>query len=431
LRSTSQRTIKGPVEFEGVALFTGAMVHAVMKPAPVNTGIIFVRTDLESNPQIPAHHTARADTPHRTTVAVEAAQVQTIEHLMAALNGFDITNIFIELDGPEVPNIDGSALPFTNAIKSVGVEDQDHPPRALTLPHAVSVSDGDASLIAIPESSRLMVTYSLDYPESVIENQTLTFEMDERSFTENLAGARTFCLESEIQELKNLGIQGGSYENALVVGKDGVIQNELRFPDEFVRHKILDILGDINLLGAQLHAHIIGIRSGHKLNHKLVQRLSDLMRTGQTQPEVVMDIRRVMKVLWHRYPMLLVDKVIELEPNRRAVGIKNVTINEEYFQGHFPERPIMPGMLQIEAMAQLAGILLIETLEATNRAALLLSVDKAKLRRTVQPGDQLRLEAEAVAIKSRTALVKTWALVDGRIVSEAQITFILVDANKA
>ena len=431
MRSTSQRTIKRATELEGVALFTGANIHVVLKPAPVNTGLVFIRTDLANKPRIPALHTAHVDTPHRTTIGSDGAEVQTIEHLMAAFQGFDLTNLFIELDGPEVPNLDGSALPFAKAIESAGIDDQDHPPRVFALSQAVSVSEGDATLIAIPESSRLVVTYSLDYPDSVIENQNLTFKMDERSFVEEIAGARTFCRESEIEDLKKLGILGGSYDSALVVGEDGVIQNELRYPDEFVRHKILDILGDISLLGAQLHAHVIGIRSGHKLNHKLVERLAELMRTGQSAREVVMDIRRVMKVLWHRYPMLLVDRVVELEPNKRAVGIKNVTINEEFFQGHFPERPIMPGVLQIEAMAQLAGILLMETLEATGKIALLLSVDKAKLRRTVGPGDQMRLEAEAIAIKSRIAKVKTWALVEGRVVCEAQITFVLVDANKA
>jgi len=419
------------VELEGVALFAGVNIHVALKPAPVNTGIVFIRTDLDGTPRIPALHTAHKDTPHRTTIAADGAEVQTIEHLMAAFQGFDITNIYVELDGPEVPNLDGSALPFAEAIASVGVEDQDHPPRVFALSQPVSVSEGDATLIAIPESSRLVVTYSLDYPDPIIENQNLTFKMDERNFLEELAGARTFCRESEIEDLKKLGILGASYDSALVVGEDGVIQNELRYPDEFVRHKILDILGDLSLLGAQLHAHVIGIRSGHKLNLKLVERLDKLMRTGQGAPEVVMDIRRVMDVLWHRYPMLLVDRVIELEPNKRAVGIKNVTINEEFFQGHFPGRPIMPGVLQIEAMAQLAGILLMETLEATGKVALLLSVDKAKLRRTVSPGDQIRLEAEAIAIKSRIAQVKTWALVEGRVVSEAEITFILVDANKA
>jgi len=265
----------------------------------------------------------------------------------------------------------------------------------------------------------------------VIEDQNLTFKMDDKTFLGGLAGARTFCRESDMKELQKLGILGGSYQSALVVGEKGIINNELRFPDEFVRHKILDIVGDLALLGAQLQAHVIGIRSGHHLNHRLVGKLSDLMRQGRGSTDIAMDIRRVLKVLPHRYPMLLVDRIVELEPMKRAVGIKNVTINEEFFQGHFPQRPIMPGVLQIEAMAQLAGILLLETLEASGKVALLLAVDRAKLRRPVVPGDQLRLEAELETMRSRTAQINTWALVDGRIVSEAQITFILLDSDKA
>jgi len=419
------------VDLEGIALFTGARVHLGIKPAPVNTGIVFIRTDLPGAPHIPALYTARADTPHRTTLRAGDAEVQTIEHLMAALAGLGVTNAFVELDGPEVPNLDGSALPFAEALTEAGFEEQDHPPRSFSVPRAVSVSQGNATLIAIPDSSRFLITYTLDYGDSVIEDQNLTWQMDEKNFLPDLAGARTFCLESEIEEMKKLGIRGGTYQNALVVGKNGVIENELRYPDEFVRHKILDLVGDLALLGAQVNTHIIGIRSGHDLNYRMVQRLADIMRQAPGAREFALDIRRVLDVLPHRYPFLLVDRVLELESLKRAVGIKNVTINEEFFQGHFPEKPIMPGVLQIEAMAQLAGILLLQTLEAKGKLALLLSIDKAKLRRPVVPGDQLRLEAETITVKSRIAQVRTWAMVEGKIASEAVITFILVDSDKA
>jgi UDP-3-O-[3-hydroxymyristoyl] N-acetylglucosamine deacetylase/3-hydroxyacyl-[acyl-carrier-protein] dehydratase len=279
----------------------------------------------------------------------------------------------------------------------------------------------------------LSIEYTLDYGSPLLPVQHRTIDLDADSFSEQIAPARTFCLEAEAQEILGAGLgKGANTTNTLVVGDNGVIENELRFEDEFVRHKILDLIGDLYLLRTDLSARIVATRTGHRLNallaRRIGERMSELENRGIIKKDTGLDIREIMRILPHRYPFLFIDRVIEIEGYRRAVGIKNVSINEPFFQGHWPDQPIMPGVLQIEAMAQLAGVLLLRKLENTGKIAVLLSIEKVKLRRSVVPGDQLRVEAEALKVKSQAGKVKARVLVNGQLVSEAIMKFMLADA---
>jgi UDP-3-O-[3-hydroxymyristoyl] N-acetylglucosamine deacetylase/3-hydroxyacyl-[acyl-carrier-protein] dehydratase len=346
-----------------------------------------------------------------------------------------VDNLEIEIDGIELPGLDGSAKPYWEKIQEAGIVEQKSPRKMFEVKEALAVDCGDAAISVLPSrADHLELAYTLDFPGTSVGSQYLALEVDGDRFQELIAPARTFCFESEVEELRKRGLGlGADYQNTLVIRNGSVVDNELRFKDEFVRHKILDLMGDLFLLGADLKGKVVAVKSGHVANRMMVKELVDRMEVEENSGAITsasgMEIKEILNLLPHRYPFILIDRVIELEGYRRAVGIKNVTINEPFFQGHWPEQPIMPGVLILEAMAQLAGLLLLRRLENTGKLAVLWSIDKVKLRRPVTPGDQLRIEIEATKVRSKMGQGAAVAKVGPHKVAQAVLTFTLVDAE--
>lgn len=424
-----QKTIRREVSYTGVGCNTGEETSIKFIPAEADTGVVFVRADLSAHPTVKAC-VANAISRHRRTVLVEnGVEVQMTEHLLGALAGLGIDNVIIEIDSPEVPAGDGSAMVYVESLLRAGTVPLKKEKPFFVLPEAISVNEGEGSIIALPNEEGLIISCAISYTNPVIGSQYCSINLSRDSFAEEIAPARTFILEHEIEQLRLIGLgKGATYKNTLVVGPNGVIQNVLRFPDEFVRHKVLDLIGDISLVGIELGARIIALRSGHKLNFSLVEQIEELYKKQLEEKKPrYLDVQAIKEFLPHRYPFLLVDRIVEIEEGKRVVGIKNITINEHFFQGHFPQRPVMPGVLIIESMAQVSGALLVSSVKETSRLAMLVSVDGAKFRRPVVPGDQLRIEAEALRLSGRMGVIQAKATVDGELCAEARIAFILVD----
>lgn len=439
-----QRTIKKEASYSGIGLHTGKKVKITCKPASVDGGVRFVRVDLEGKPQTVAEISRVIKASRETSIGEGEVKVQSVEHLLAALTGLGIDNLEIEIDSDELPAADGSALPLVKILKEVGIVEQEKEKKYLKLKEPVSFVREGVYLVALP-NEELKISYTIDFNHPVLKTQFASFVINEDTFIKEIAPARTFGFESEVRELNEKGlIKGGSLENAVVIGEKGILNKEpLRFPDEFVRHKILDLLGDLYLIGTSLKAHIIALKSGHGANVELVKKIHGLNKEKVFLPKkeeeelrkrirtgAILDVKEIQKILPHRYPFLLVDKVIELVEDKKAVGIKNVSINEEFFQGHFPGYPVMPGVLIVEAMAQVAGILFLSKREHSGKLAYFTGIDKVRFRRPVVPGDTLRLEAELIKIKGRMAKMTTRAYVGDKLVVGAELMFALVSRER-
>jgi len=436
-----QKTIKNPVTLSGIGLHTGKAVRMTIKPAGDNEGISFTRVDLlgVQPVKVNASNVVMDEKVTRcTAIECQDVRIYTIEHLMAALNGLGIDNVTVEIDAEEVPGMDGSSLEFVKALERAKIIEQQADKNIFVIQEPIVVANKISTIVMVPHD-QLNVSYTLDYDHPLLRSQFFSQSVDVSSFAKELAAARTFCLESEVNEIRAQGLaKGANYQNTLVMSARGPLENTLRFPDECARHKVLDIVGDLFLLGYPVKGAVYATKSGHALNRTLVNKIEAQRQKYTTSfypPAApgagarVFNINEIMKILPHRYPFLFVDRVIEIEPGKKGIGIKNVTINDGFFQGHFPQKAVMPGVIMIEAMAQTAGVVVLTSGAHNGKVALFMSVSDVKFRKVVYPGDQLLMEIEIIRDRERTAHVKGVARVDGEVAIEADMMFSYTDAH--
>ena len=450
-----QQTLAAPFTLEGKGLHTGLNITATFCPSEPNTGYRFQRIDLEGEPIVEAVADNVAATNRGTVVKKGDITISTIEHAMAALYCLGVDNCLIKLNAPEIPILDGSALPWVNAIQNVGVVEQNAKREIFRIMKKYEVVDEASGVkLEIFPDDHFSVTTFVDYPSPVLNNQFAVLN-DIKDFADQVAAARTFVFVREIQPLlaANL-IKGGDLDNAVVIYDKKVSQEELntlaatigsqapsaenlgyvqkrplQWDNEPARHKLLDIIGDLALVGKYIQGRVIATRPGHGMNNKLARVVRKEMKRTEVQAPVydpnkepIMDNVGIKKIMPHRYPMQLVDKIVQIEENDFVVGIKNVTANEPFFVGHFPEEPVMPGVLQIEAMAQCSGILVLSCVDEPERySTYFMKIDNVKFRQKVVPGDTLIFHVSFMTpLRRGIAQMKGYAFVGDKIVSECE-----------
>lgn len=445
--SDRQRTIAKEVSLEGIGLHTGNPSRITFRPSGEDTGLRFVRIDLPEKPVIPATHEQVNGTAIRgTTLGNDAARVHTVEHILATCSAFGIDNLEIQLTNNEPPVLDGSARPFVDLILSAGITEQKAPRRYLTLTKPVVYESGKTRLEAYP-ADEFSIDCTVNYDHPFLKEQRASFSITPDSFLKEISPARTFCFDYEIEALKSRGLaRGGDLTNAIVVGLTGIHNpdKKLRYPDEFARHKLLDLIGDLSLIGAPLKARIVANRCGHNHNVNFVKELIKAAQAHTTTATevkpmesaasingTVLDINAIQKTIPHRYPFLMIDRVTIVEELKKAVGIKCVSGNEPFFQGHFPGQPLMPGVLIVEAMAQTSCVLFLSKPEYKNKLAVFMGIDAVKFRKPVIPGDVLELRVEVLRARERGGKVRGEAYVNNALVTEAEFMFAIVERGGA
>lgn len=419
--SERQRTLAGSVELKGIGVHSGAESTVRLLPAEADRGIVFRRIDLEDQPEIPADLDHVSDTRLGTSLAAGDAEVLTVEHLLAGLASRYVDNAIVEIDGPEPPIRDGSFRDFVDAVTDTGTMELDAEASILKVSDVVHVQAGSGVSYVCTPHAGYRISTTIDFAHPAIGRQYASFDFGFGSFPEQVAPARTFGFKEDAEALRERGrALGASLDNTIVLDASGVLNDGgLRFDDEFVRHKIGDLVGDLALLGARLRGHVVAERPSHEGNVALARELVEHARKGRAP---IVDAARIMEYLPHRYPMLLVDRVIDFEVGKRIVAVKNVTINEPFFQGHYPGHPIMPGVLIIEAMAQAGGLLLMDAVEdPEEKVVYFMSLDKVKWRRPVLPGDQIIFEIDLIKFRRGVCRMRGVGKVDGNVVAEAEL----------
>lgn len=421
---SGRRTILREASVEGVGLHTGAPCTLTFRPGTCGDGIRFVRTDRPNAPLVQATAQVAVETERQTQLGIGADAFHTVEHVLAAVGALQLDDLTIAMSGPEPPIMDGSAGPFFAALRQAGTKTNGGIPLTFVVKESFRWEDGESWYEAHPDSG-LSVQVSIEFPHPLIGAQRGAWDITPEVFARELADARTFGFAAEVDELRGKGlIRGGTTENALVLDAAGVVDNATRWPDEFVRHKALDCVGDLTLAGARLRGRIVAHRPSHRGTVRFVRELT---RRVSKETEVI-EIEEIMKVLPHRYPFLLVDRVIEYEEGKRVVGIKNVSINEWFFQGHFPGHPIMPGVLIVEAMAQVGGMLLMGSVpDPETKVVYFTGLESVRWRKPVKPGDAIRFELELLQRRGPLCKMKGVAKVEGNLVCEAEMSAMLRD----
>ncbi len=459
-----QRTIGSQTSCIGVGLHTGVESKITFKPAPENFGIRFKRMDVEGCPEIRADIDHVVDISRGTTIEENGVRIHTVEHALASCVGIGLDNILIELTEKEPPVMDGSSIDFVEALLKAGIVKQESPRNYLHIDEAVGYTDSERGVdIHIMPSDQFRITFMIDYKFRTLGTQFTTLDQVEKNFAKDIAPARTFCFLSEVETLKENGlIKGGNLDNAVVIVDKEIDQSEadnlkdlfgikrkislgangtlngtkLRYDNEPVRHKALDLIGDLALLGMPLQGHIIASKSGHAANVELVKRIKKVYEKKILQQkfqrnlnsDFMFDINSILNLLPHRYPFVLVDRIVDITPGEKLTAIKNVTINEPFFQGHFANQPVMPGVLVLESMAQAGAFLVLNNIDDPMKKNMFFSaLSDSKFRHPIIPGDQLRLEMSLAKFKLGTALLVGKGYVGDKLVAEGKLKATVVD----